>query len=129
MVPRYDGTRQKLGEDGAYRTSETTQCSLQNPVGLFFVQVFGTRRSWLVLIEQQSWLQSQNGRRSAPRHPVMTEVVHAPVVLWFSQVVGRDAIQRTFVFRDFNEAFSFMTRTALAAEQVSRKLGDLYPSP
>ena len=30
---------------------------------------------------------------------------------------GRDALQRTFKFRDFNEAFGFMTRAALVAEQ------------
>ena len=31
---------------------------------------------------------------------------------------GRDAITRTFVFTGFNEAFGFMTRVALAAEQM-----------
>ena len=30
---------------------------------------------------------------------------------------GRDAIARTFTFRDFNEAFGFMTRAALVAEK------------
>jgi 4a-hydroxytetrahydrobiopterin dehydratase len=30
---------------------------------------------------------------------------------------GRDAIARTFVFRDFNEAFGFMARAALVAEK------------
>jgi 4a-hydroxytetrahydrobiopterin dehydratase len=30
---------------------------------------------------------------------------------------GREAIARTFVFRDFNEAFGFMTRAALVAEK------------
>ncbi|OQR98478.1 pterin-4-alpha-carbinolamine dehydratase [Achlya hypogyna] len=32
-------------------------------------------------------------------------------------VEGRDAIKRDFAFRDFNEAWSFMSRTALIAEQ------------
>ena len=32
---------------------------------------------------------------------------------------GRDAITRTFVFADFNEAFGFMTRTALVAEKMN----------
>jgi 4a-hydroxytetrahydrobiopterin dehydratase len=31
---------------------------------------------------------------------------------------GRDAITRTFTFRDFNEAFAFMTRVALLAEKM-----------
>jgi 4a-hydroxytetrahydrobiopterin dehydratase len=34
-------------------------------------------------------------------------------------VVGRDAIQRTFMFKDFNEAFGFMARSALVAEQMN----------
>jgi 4a-hydroxytetrahydrobiopterin dehydratase len=31
---------------------------------------------------------------------------------------GRDAIQRTFVFNDFNQAFGFMARVALVAEKI-----------
>ena len=31
---------------------------------------------------------------------------------------GRDAIRRSFKFKDFNEAFGFMTRVALAAEKI-----------
>jgi 4a-hydroxytetrahydrobiopterin dehydratase len=33
-------------------------------------------------------------------------------------VEGRDAITRTFTFKDFNEAFGFMTRVALLAERM-----------
>jgi 4a-hydroxytetrahydrobiopterin dehydratase len=36
----------------------------------------------------------------------------------WSAVKGRDAIARTFVFEDFNEAFGFMTRVALVAEKL-----------
>lgn len=32
---------------------------------------------------------------------------------------GRDAISKSFRFKDFNEAFSFMTRTAMKAEQLN----------
>jgi 4a-hydroxytetrahydrobiopterin dehydratase len=32
---------------------------------------------------------------------------------------GRDAIQKTFTFKDFNAAFGFMTRAALIAEQMN----------
>ena len=32
---------------------------------------------------------------------------------------GRNAIAKTFVFADFNEAFGFMTRVALAAEKMN----------
>lgn len=31
---------------------------------------------------------------------------------------GRDAIQRTFTFKDFSEAFGFMARAALVAEKM-----------
>jgi 4a-hydroxytetrahydrobiopterin dehydratase len=35
----------------------------------------------------------------------------------WTEVGGRDAIAKTFVFRDFNEAFGFMARAALLAEK------------
>ena len=35
----------------------------------------------------------------------------------WSEVTGREAIQRTFSFKDFSEAFGFMTRAALVAEK------------
>lgn len=35
------------------------------------------------------------------------------------QVVGRDAIQRSFVFHDFNAAFGFMAQVALKAEKMN----------
>ena len=34
----------------------------------------------------------------------------------WAEVSGREAITRTFIFRDFNEAFGFMARAALVAE-------------
>jgi 4a-hydroxytetrahydrobiopterin dehydratase len=35
----------------------------------------------------------------------------------WSEVGGREAIGRTFTFKDFNEAFGFMSRVALVAEK------------
>jgi 4a-hydroxytetrahydrobiopterin dehydratase len=35
----------------------------------------------------------------------------------WSEVADREAIQRTFSFKDFNEAFGFMARAALVAEK------------
>jgi 4a-hydroxytetrahydrobiopterin dehydratase len=35
----------------------------------------------------------------------------------WSEVPGREALARTFTFRDFNEAFGFMARVALVAEK------------
>jgi 4a-hydroxytetrahydrobiopterin dehydratase len=36
----------------------------------------------------------------------------------WSDVKGRDAIAKTFTFKDFNEAFGFMSRVALVAEKM-----------
>ena len=36
----------------------------------------------------------------------------------WSEVAGRDAIAKKFVFKDFSQAFGFMTRAALAAEKM-----------
>ncbi|HET7848690.1 MAG TPA: 4a-hydroxytetrahydrobiopterin dehydratase [Pseudolabrys sp.] len=36
----------------------------------------------------------------------------------WSEVSGRDAISKKFVFEDFNQAFGFMTRAALIAEKM-----------
>ncbi len=36
----------------------------------------------------------------------------------WSEVSGRDAIAKKFVFKDFNEAFGFMARAALVAEKM-----------
>jgi 4a-hydroxytetrahydrobiopterin dehydratase len=35
----------------------------------------------------------------------------------WAEVDGREAITRTFTFKDFNEAFGFMCRVALVAEK------------
>jgi 4a-hydroxytetrahydrobiopterin dehydratase len=37
----------------------------------------------------------------------------------WSEVSGRDAIARKFEFKDFNQAFGFMTRAALVAEKMN----------
>ena len=36
----------------------------------------------------------------------------------WTEVQGRDAITKKFVFADFNEAFGFMSRAALVAEKL-----------
>ena len=36
----------------------------------------------------------------------------------WAKVEGRDAITRTYKFKDFNEAFGFMTRVALMADKL-----------
>ncbi len=36
----------------------------------------------------------------------------------WNDVPGRDAIQRSFKFKDFNAAFGFMSRVAMMAEKI-----------
>ena len=36
----------------------------------------------------------------------------------WSEVAGRDAIAKTFTFKNFSEAFGFMARAALVAEKL-----------
>ena len=36
----------------------------------------------------------------------------------WDEAEGRDAIKKTFTFKDFNQAFGFMTRVALKADQM-----------
>ena len=42
----------------------------------------------------------------------------AALTTW-SLAEDRDAIEKSFVFSDFNEAFCWMTRVALAAEKIN----------
>jgi 4a-hydroxytetrahydrobiopterin dehydratase len=42
-----------------------------------------------------------------------------PALDGWTLVEGRDAIQKRFVFADFNAAFGFMARVALVAEQMN----------
>jgi len=41
-----------------------------------------------------------------------------PALTGWNLVAGRDALHKQFVFKDFNSAFSFMTRVALKAEKM-----------
>lgn len=53
--------------------------------------------------------------RATPR--IGASAALAEVDGW-SAVPGRDAIEKTFVFKDFKQAFGFMTSVALKAEQM-----------
>lgn len=37
----------------------------------------------------------------------------------WAEVEGRDAAQKTFTFKNFSQAFAFMTRVAMAAEKMN----------
>jgi len=46
------------------------------------------------------------------------EVLEPLLALGWTLVNGRDAIYKEFLFKDFNQAFGFMTRVALYADKV-----------
>jgi len=50
--------------------------------------------------------------RDAKLNPLLNEKS------WKLDESGRDAIKKQFVFKDFNEAFGFMTRIALKADKM-----------
>lgn len=60
--------------------------------------------------------------REKPSREKLTSIKRAQalarVPAW-KEVAGRDAIARKFTFKDFNEAFGFMARAALVAEQMN----------
>ena len=55
---------------------------------------------------------------AAPRLEGQARAAAIATLSGWSEVDGRDAITKTFVFRDFNAAFGFMTRAALVAEKL-----------
>ena len=55
---------------------------------------------------------------AAPRLEGQARAAALATLSGWSEVDGRDAITKTFVFRDFNAAFGFMTRVALLAERA-----------
>lgn len=60
--------------------------------------------------------------REKPSREKLTGIKRAQALVrvpaW-TEIAGRDAIARKFSFKDFNEAFGFMARAALVAEQMN----------
>ena len=56
-----------------------------------------------------TWRKNFPARRASARSPGLAAG---------AKLKGRDAISKKFVFADFNEAFGFMARVALAAEKL-----------
>jgi hypothetical protein len=46
--------------------------------------------------------------------------------LGWTELKERDALCKTFHFRDFNEAFGFMSRVAMLAEKVGKNCVNIY---
>ncbi len=61
-----------------------------------------------------------SGKIEAPEKMTKREVETALGALeGWSALKGREAIEKTFVFKNFVEAFGFMTRCALMAEKMN----------
>jgi 4a-hydroxytetrahydrobiopterin dehydratase len=67
-----------------------------------------------------AWLQAQRiaEERMAQKLDEAARKGLAARLPGWTMAAGRDAIQRTFKFKDFSEAFGFMTRAALVAEKM-----------
>jgi 4a-hydroxytetrahydrobiopterin dehydratase len=70
----------------------------------------GTVRYGKVQVKQEATMVERLSTEA--RNSVLAELAG------WSEVQGRDAITRTFDFKNFSEAFGFMTRVALAAEKA-----------
>ncbi|XP_057651669.1 probable pterin-4-alpha-carbinolamine dehydratase [Diorhabda carinulata] len=75
----------------------------------------------LTLTEVKSF--SSTIRTKAKMHSKLTEeeryAILTPLIeQGWNQLEGRDAIYKEFLFKDFNQAFGFMSRIALVAEKM-----------
>ncbi|CAL1527678.1 unnamed protein product [Lymnaea stagnalis] len=65
----------------------------------------------------------QKKMSSSPKRTKLTEEERSSTLsslkeLGWTLVEGRDAIYKEFIFKDFNQAFGFMTRVALKADKM-----------
>jgi 4a-hydroxytetrahydrobiopterin dehydratase len=62
---------------------------------------------------------ASNGRKAIMVERLSAEARKSALtgLLGWTETPGREAIARTFTFKDFNEAFGFMSRAALVAEK------------
>eukprot|EP00729_Bicosta_minor_P014012 gene14011-23906_t len=58
-------------------------------------------------------------KRLKPDTSERTDALATLTAAGWAMVDGRDAIHKDFEFKDFNQAFGFMSRVALKAEQMS----------
>lgn len=62
--------------------------------------------------------QPAKGERDMPKLTAEARARALGQLPGWADLPGRDAIQKSFKFKDFNEAFAFMTRVALMAEKM-----------
>lgn len=81
----------------------------------------GTCRPMATILYEQGYM---TPLRAAKETTIMVQKLSADArkqalgkLKGWSEAEGRDAIARTFIFKNFNEAFGFMTRAALVAEK------------
>ncbi len=96
--------------------------------GLPFILQSSLRANWLkqpqTLSCQVKFSSSSNSKRKmAPTKLTENERNSSLASIlskgWTMDESGRDAIKKTFMFQDFNEAFGFMARVAIQAEKMN----------
>src|SRR6202012_5471172 len=96
-------------------TDVTSPSWLPAAIGRYFGLIFGMDPTRRPVVRLRS---ASNGRVALVER-LSSEAKKA--ALWelagWSELAGREAIAKTFVFKDFNEAFGFMARAALVAEK------------
>jgi 4a-hydroxytetrahydrobiopterin dehydratase len=75
----------------------------------------GRRNSLLDALFAKDGLEDSNMNQKLTGEARKSALAH---LKGWSEVTGRDAITKKFVFADFNQAFGFMTRAALVAEKM-----------
>jgi 4a-hydroxytetrahydrobiopterin dehydratase len=103
------GARRKAGKPTAI--SENTIGAIRQQVDGIREKIAGAHAHWRACSDQRGRIMI-NKLTSEERATLMTEL-HG-----WQAVAGRDAIQRQFKFADFNEAFGFMTRVAIKAQEM-----------
>src|ERR1700760_290347 len=121
----------KLPRDRCYGCDQNTTgsvASFRPCVGLHLRHGYrpgrGSRVPFAGLIRDLAGPSGVKVGHQAKREAIMAERLSAEArkqalkdLSGWTDVTGREAIGRTFEFKDFNEAFGFMTRAALVAEK------------
>nr|CCA21232.1 conserved hypothetical protein [Albugo laibachii Nc14] len=94
-------------------------CSRASALSMLFIQ--SCARIMLVIMHRSIKARTLV-RGISTKHVPLSDVERAQslskLASW-SLLTSRNAIQRTFLFKDFNEAWGFMTRSALVAEKMN----------
>lgn len=84
--------------------------NFSNTTNFQFLSKFIRRISYSIVNKSHKKMSLTEEERLTQLEPLLTS--------GWNYVENRDAIQKEFIFKDFNEAFGFMTKVALKAEKM-----------